>query len=817
MHKFGGTSVGTPERVAKVADIVRGLPGRRAVVVSAFAGVTDGLLSLLALSAAHDVEAKQSFGRLVQRHQDAARALLPAGAAQSGYLDTLEREARDVEDVVRSAFLLRHAAEDAVEFVAGHGELWSARLLAAHLEAQGQTAAFIDARTFLTVEQTGQGPTPDWEKSHAGLAPLVEGADVVVITGFIARTADGRSTTLKRNGSDLSASIVGNLLDAAAVTIWTDVDGVLTADPRKVPEAVVTPHLSYAEAAELAYFGAKVLHPHTMAPAIEKSIPILIKNTLRPGAEGSRIGPAAAEHDAERPVRGFASVDDVALINVEGKGMMGVPGVAERLFRALSDGGINVILISQASSEHSICVAVPQLQAESAKALAERAFLAELRLGHIEAIDAVGPCSILAAVGDAMGHVPGVAGRFLGALGKAGVNAMAVAQGSSERNISVVVKEADAEMGLRAAHAAFYLSDQTISVGIVGPGLIGRTLLTQIHEQRTALREQLNIDLRVRAIVDSKHMLLSDDHIDLSSWRAALDQAEPIDADRFLHHLAAPHIPHRVIVDCTASDSVAARTPVWLGHGLHVVTPNKKARAGARALVTAIDDARERTGAHYFYEATVGAGLPVLSTLRELKKTGDAIASIEGILSGTLSYLFNTYDGATSFSALVAQAREQGFTEPDPRDDLSGMDVARKVTILGREMGLDLDIGDVAVESLVPASLRDAPDAETFLSGLAAFDDEMKARYDAAQKEGGVLRYVGRISADGQGSVKLMTLPAAHAFARVTGSDNIIAFTTKRYRSQPLIVQGPGAGPEVTAGGVFADLLRLAAHLGSRS
>ncbi len=825
VHKFGGTSVGDADRYRNVAAILLGEHGaaghpdaRTCTIVSAMAGVTDALLGLCDDAKQRDGRWREHFSALIAKHRETAEALLSAESARS-FGEQLDRDARDLEDLFRATWLMRSAPLEALEYISGHGELWSARMLTALLADRGAAAHMVDAREVLVVQEAEGGPRVLWNKSEALLEECLrraKGEGPVVVTGYVARREDGTPTTLKRNGSDLSASLFGNLLDARSITIWTDVDGVLTADPRRVPDARVTPALSYAEAAELAYFGAKVLHPHTMAPAIDKRIPIWIKNSLNPDATGSCIS-----HDPDGrtglPVVGFATVDAVSLVNLEGKGMMGVPGIAERLFRALRDIGVSVTMISQASSEHSICVAVPLVDGPRAEQALRDAFAVEIQQRRIDGASRVEPCAILAAVGDRMAEVPGIAGRLMSALGNAGVNVRAVAQGSSERNISVALDAADVERGLRAVHASFTLSDQTLSLGLVGPGLIGKELLKQVQDQKALLSDRFRIDLRVRAIANSKKMVLADEEIDLNTWEQALEQGVEVDLDAFAAHVGAPHLPHGALLDCTASGAVASHTGDWLERGLHVVTPNKQACAGDLHAYQRIQRLRAASRVHFFYEATVGAGLPILSTLRDLVKTGDTVLSIEGVLSGTLSYLFNTYDGRQPFSALVRHARELGYTEPDPREDLSGMDVARKVVILAREMGLEPSLGDVKVESLIPAGLESAPSADAFLDGLADHDDAMAARFAAAAKEGAVLRFVGRVDPKVGLSVGLTTVAKDHAFARLSGSDNILAFTTGRYKTQPLIVQGPGAGPAVTAAGVFSDVLRLAGHLGARS
>jgi len=783
----------------------------RAAVVSASAGITDRLMALVDEPAADP--AAEGMAAIREHHLGLAESLLPQPAV-GDYVKALDEDLETVSAVIGAVRLLGRSAPEARSLVSGFGEVWSARLLSAHLSSLGASSEWLHAGDVLTIRDSELGPIVMWEESRRRLASRMpaDPSCILVITGYVAREESGVPTTLGRNGSDFSASIFGRLLDAREIVIWTDVDGVMSGDPRRVNEAAVIPELSYHEAMELAYFGAKVIHPRTMGPAVEKGIPIFIRNTFRPQGEGTRI---SAEGGDGNRVKGISTVDGIALVNLEGAGMIGVPGTADRLFGALRESGISVVMISQGSSEHSICFAVPEADVDRAAAVVSKAFALELEQQQIQGLDVTAGCSILAVVGDGMRGMPGIAAKLFGALGRAGVNVRAIAQGASERNISAVIDSEEATRAVKAVHSGFYLSPQTISVGLIGAGTVGSALLEQFAAELPRLRRDFNLDLRIRGIASSRRMLIGEQRLDPAAWTDAIrEQGETLDLERFVDHIHAEHLPHAVLIDCTADQGIADRYAGWLESGLHVVTPNKKANTASLDYYLRLMAARMRGGSRYLYETTVGAGLPIVHTLRDLRQTGDAILAIEGVLSGTLAYLFNVFDGSRPFSEIVREAREMGYTEPDPRDDLSGMDVARKVVILGREMGLPLELSGVQVESLVPEGL-DQGDVDSFLDGLAEHDEVFNARLAKAQAAGEVLRYVGRLQPGGEVSVGLEQLPGDHPFARLNLTDNIVQFRTHRYHDNPLIVRGPGAGPAVTAAGVFSDLLRLCANLGA--
>ena len=810
-HKFGGSSLADAGRIRHVAGLMLDADeDRQVVVVSAMQGTTDALIGL-AEAAAQGRDWQAALDGLRQRHLQAADALLESPAATRDWIDT---QCAQLAELLRAVGLLRQPGRAAFERIQGMGEVLSSRLLHAHLRERGGDYALLDAREVLVVRPGELGVIVDWQESARRLADwkLAHPQSRAVATGFVAAGPDGLPTVLGRNGSDFSAAIFAVLFDADELHIWSDVDGVLSADPRLVPEAVSLAAMSYREACELAYFGAKVIHPQTMTPAIARGLPILMRNTFNPAFAGTRID---ADGGAGGPVKGLTLNRGLALVSLEGAGLIGVPGTAERVFAALHAARISVVMISQGSSEHSICSVVREPDADAARAVLLDEFARELASAQVQGVQVVPGISVLAAVGDGMAGTPGVAAQLFGALARARVNIRAIAQGASERNISVAIAAEDQTRALRAAHAAFWLSPQTVALAVIGPGKVGAALLDQLQVALPRLRLDANIDLRLRALATSSKLWLSE-HRDSADWRARM-QGEPVETDlsSIASHLLDTHMPHAAIIDCSASNAVAEYYPQWLAAGIHVITPNKQAGAGPLDRYEAIRSARAHGGARFRYEATVGAGLPVISTLRDLLDTGDELIAIDGILSGTLAWLFNRFDGSVPFSELVREAHALGYTEPDPRDDLSGTDVARKLVILAREAGMPLSLGDVDVQSLVPERLRDA-DRDGFMASLHELDAPMLSAYDAARDRGCVLRYVARLQQDGKARVALLELPDDHAFAHLRLTDNCVQFTTRRYRDNPLIVQGPGAGPEVTAAGVFSDLLRLSAALGAR-
>ncbi len=814
--KFGGSSLATPARVRDAGEIVLAAArrGPAVVVVSAFQGVTNALLDAARLAERGDPAFERTFRDLAARHRAAVDALVARGrrrrTARAGVEDLLTK----LHEALHGIHLLHQCPLPALDLVASFGERLSALVFAAYLD-QRHPAVFADSRRLVVTDEAFTRANVQFRATNAALRRFVRGLPrrrgrraVPIVTGFIGATPDGRTTTIGRNGSDYSAAIVGAAIGARTIEIWTDVDGVLSADPRVVPAAFVLPELSYEEAMELSYFGAKVIHSATIAPAVARGIPIVIRNTLNPSAPGTVI---SRKTGRDRVAKGITSVDALSLLTLRGARMVGVPGIAERLFRALAAHGVNVILISQASSEHTICFAVR----EGDRDAAERAIRGEFRrelADRLIGLDVKADQAIVAVIGDGMEGQPGVAGKLFDALGRHNINISAIAQGASERNISCVINAADQVRALNVVHEAFFESKKRLALAVVGVGNIGGALLTQLRQQRAHLVAQ-GFDVRVVALADSKRFLIAPDGVNLARWRPALKAARrrmnPTALARELSRLA---LTNAALVDCTANPAVVDAYGAFVDAGCHIITPNKRANVLPLRRYAALMAHVQRRQKHFLYEANVGAGLPIMSTLRDLIDSGDEVVKIEGIFSGTLSYLFNTFDGSIPFSVLVKNARALGYTEPDPRDDLSGQDVARKLLILARQLGRRLDLSDVRVDSLVPPALARGPYHSRFFDDYARYDSRMTERLAKARKTGAVLRYVGTL-VEGRATAGLREFPAGHPVAQTQGSDNVIAFTTKRYAKTPLVVQGPGAGADVTAMGVFSDILKLLHYL----
>lgn len=810
LHKFGGTSLANAERFQAVQQLLSGQ--HEVIVVSAVKGVTNQLVELLQL-AREQQDYLSLCENLKKQHEQLANELCSKNA--KSFHQIIQRDLQEIKDLLHAVTLVGTFDPVIFDRIVGYGEQWSGQLLAVYLN-QFHSVTYLNTTTVIYTKVKHGIQEVDWQRSQEALEAYwqqhqLDQYDQIVATGFIVAAEDGRPTTLGRNGSDFSAAILGKLLNVKSIIIWTDVDGILSADPAKVPSAFVLKSTSYQEALELAYFGAKVLHPRAIEPVVDKAIPIYIKNSLAPSHEGTCV--SANPEPSPFLIRGLSSIDQVALLNVEGPGMVGISGIVSRLFHELSRVNISIILISQASSEHSICFAVQSEEADQAQTVLQEYFKYELREGVISRIHCDKNCAILAAVGENMIGQPGITARLGRALAKANVSIRAIAQGSSERNISIVVKQSDISRALRAVHSGFYLSNKTVSVGLIGPGLVGLTLLQQIHATIDLLANEYQTSFVVRGIANSRKMLLTEHSVDPVNIKDQLErEGAELNLNAFVAHVVSEDIPHAVIIDCTASKDITKHYIEFIKCGANIVTPNKNANSGDLILYRELKKMCQKNQRQYFYETTVCAGLPVIKTLQDLIQTGDEILSIEGVVSGTLAYIFAHLGQGKTFSEVVLEAKKLGYTEPDPRDDLSGLDVAKKFVCLAREIGLSATLDQVTLQSLVPEGLRDC-DKETFLKKLPQYDNEMEEKMQKIATATGQLHYAGLIKADGTIEVSVRSYASDHPFAHILGTNNMIVFRTGRYNKQPMIIQGPGAGASVTAAGVFADLMRLVSTL----
>ena len=810
--KFGGSSVGHPDRIRSIVDILKryyAAGDHFTVVFSAFGGVTDQLIEMSQLAARGDDRYGQLFEEFSDRHQMAITELL---GQTSGYGETsqqLRRSHEVLKNLLYGIFLVREASPRTMDYVLSFGERSSSYIISQALQQAGIPTEFLDARRIIKTDKTFGNAKVNFEKSYQKIKEhFTQHPKVQVVTGFIASAKGGLTTTLGRGGSDYTASLLAAGLDATAIEIWTDVNGVLTADPRRVKKAFTIPTMTYAEAMEMSHFGAKVIYPPTLMPALQRRIPLYIKNTFAPEFAGTKVSEESNPGGAA--VRGISSINNVALCTVSGTGMFGVPGIAARIFGALAGAGINIILITQGSSEHAISFAVQPAAAEDAKRAVEDAFAFEIERGVVNAVKVERELSVVAIIGENMRYQPGISGRLFRALGQNGINAIAIAQGSSELNVSVVIAKEDETKALNALHESFFLSDhKTLHLFIVGVGLIGGTLIEQIHKQNDYLRERRGMEVRVVGLANSKKMLFDAEGIVLADWKDSLDAAETsVDLAVFVGRMRDLNLSNSIFVDNTADSKIAAFYETILDESISISTPNKIATSSSYLQYQRLKQIAEKRGVQFRYETNVGAGLPVISTLRDLIDSGDRITKIEGVLSGSLSYIFNTFDGSRPFAAVVAEAKQKGYTEPDPRSDLSGKDVARKILILARETGVALNAEQVSIDSFLPDGAMEATSVEDFVGLLQRHEEYFTDLQHGAAQDGKVLRMVATLEGE-RATVGIQAVGPDNPFYTLSGSDNMIVFTTDRYHSRPLVVRGPGAGAEVTAAGVFAEIIQI--------
>ncbi len=813
--KFGGSSVADHDRISNVSDIIQSFVRKNeriVVVVSALGGVTDLLIRMGKTAARGDSSYQHILEAFSNRHRDVVNHLIDYSMHPAILNEIIEGQV-ELGNLLQGVFLTRELTPRTLDYILSFGERSSAFILSEVLTYRGTAAKYVDARKVIKTNDHFGSAKLLREETYNNIQELVaDPTTVYVVTGFIASNRSNFPTTLGRGGSDYTASIFGAALNAEEILIYTDVDGVLTADPRKVKQAFAVKNMTYEEAMEMSHFGARVIYPPTIVPALEKGIPIRIKNSFKPELEGTMIskhvqtdGPA---------VKGIASITNVALLTVEGSGLFGGSGVAARLFTVLTKQQINAILITQGSSQHAICFAVPPQDARKAKVALEDEFFLEMEAGLILPVQIAYDLSVIATIGDNMKSRPGISARLFEALGKNGINVILTAQGSSERNISVVIDKEDEAKALSAIHDNFFLSEfYSLNLFIVGVGLIGGTLLKQLQEQADKLKERQFVKFNVVALANSRKMIIDPAGIKLENWREVLDQSnDKTDLHSFVNRMIELNLPNSVFIDNTASDELIKYYPNILGASISISTPNKVATSSKYQDYQSLKNLADKKGVKFFYETNVGAGLPVITTISDLVNSGDRIMKIEGVLSGSLSFIFNSFDGNNSFSDLVKLARDKGFTEPDPREDLSGSDVARKLTILAREAGVELEREDIVIENILPEASLTAETVEAFFHELAKEDHQFEARRVEAESSGKVLRFIATLK-NRKGDISLKAVDTDSPFYHLNGSENMIVFTTDRYKECPLVIKGPGAGAEVTAAGVFAEILRIGYYL----
>ncbi len=808
--KFGGSSVATPERVKSVIEIARTYPLKDQVVIvfSAFGGTTDTLIQLSDQALSGDDAYKTTLHQLEGRHLDAVRLLI-AVQRQSAILATVKTMINELEDVIHGIYLVRERTPRMLDFVMSFGERLSAYIISEAFLNVGLSCEFLDARKIIRTDNHFGHAKVDFDVTNKLIREYFKfHTDLQIVTGFIATSESGETTTLGRSGSDYTAAILAGGLNAGSLEIWTDVDGMMTADPRKVKKAFTVNEMTYQEAMELSHFGAKVIFPATMQPAMVNSIPIWIKNTFNPSFRGTII--SSQSNSKDLIIKGISSMSKMSLLSVQGTGLQGVVGVSMRLFAALARENVNVILISQASSEHSICFAVDSASSARAKATIEREFVHEIKDNEMDNVSVEGDLAIVAIVGENMRHNPGTSGRMFHSLGKSGVNIYAIAQGSSELNISAVIRESDVAKALNVLHEAFFLSDKrVVNLFLVGTGLIGKELLKMIQAQYSQLSGQNLLEVNVVGIANSKKMYFDENGLELLT---AVERMNVKGDDMVLHayveRMQQMNLSNSIFVDCTSSEEVTKQYERILESNISIVTPNKKANSGPLEKYHNLKNISFKRGVRFLYETNVGAGLPVLNTLNDLLLSGDKVIRIEAVLSGTLNFIFSSYTKGKVFSKIVREAKEMGYTEPDPRDDLNGMDVARKVLILAREAGIDFELSDIEVKGLVPPDCLDAASVEEFFLKLESHDPAFEAQRKQSEAMNEKLRYMAVLE-NGKARVSLASVNSDHPFYSLKGSDNIILLTTERYHDRPMVIRGPGAGATVTAAGVFADIIRI--------
>jgi aspartokinase/homoserine dehydrogenase 1 len=809
--KFGGSSVANAENINKVIEIIKKYAtGKAIVVVSALGGITDLLINAAELAEKADEAYKEVLQETERRHLDTVKQLIPV-QQQSSILSLVKRACNEIEDICNGIFLLRELSSRTKDRIVSYGELLSSQII--HAKLQNDDIKWADARSFIVTNDNHGMAAVDFEATNKKVKEYFAAAEgrLFILPGFIAADKNNITTTLGRGGSDYTAAIMAAALDASVLEIWTDVSGMMTADPRTVAATKQIREISYQEAMELSHFGAKVIYPPTIQPVMNKNIPVWIKNTFAPQDAGTLIkSKASASADI---VRGISSISNLVLLSLEGSSMVGIPGFSKRLFEALANAFINVILITQASSEHSICVGIEEQHTAKAKAAVDKAFDYEIKLGLIEPLRIENNLSIIAIVGDSMKNHTGVSGKMFGALGRNGVNIRAIAQGSSERNISAVISTNDVKKAINILHEEFFETTyKQVNVFIAGLGNVGQKLIDQLKNQQKFLQKHLKLQLKVTGLANSKKMLFNNDGIDLNNWKELLQQGVSMNLQELSAEIQRKNLRNSVFVDVTANDDIAKIYDGLLQKSISVVACNKVAASAKYDYYKKLKSDAHEYSSLFLFETNVGAGLPVIGTLNDLLRSGDKINKIEAVLSGTLNFVFNNYNGEASFASVVKQAQNEGYTEPDPRLDLSGKDVMRKIMILAREAGEQIEMEGISNNSFMPESCMTG-NVDDFYAAMEKEEAHFKKIFEAAEAAGKKLKFVASYTPSAPGTIAAVGLQQVDPksdFYHLYGKDNAVLFYTDRYPENPLVIKGAGAGAEVTASGVFADIIRAA-------
>ena len=806
--KFGGTSVGSAKNIQKVVEIVSQKKEKNIVVVSALGGITNLLIKASELAVKGDQDYVNVLKEIQTKHKEAIDELFGEEHQQKS-ANFVMTQMHKLKDTLKGVYLLNDLSEKSLAKIVSVGEILSSFIITEAIKLKSISCKLLDSRLLIKTDSHYSKASVHYGETYKNIAEAVQATDkrVIVMPGFIASDGKNNATTLGRGGSDFTAAIAANAVDAELLEIWTDVSGMFTANPQLVKQAKPIEQITYQEAMELSHFGAKVIYPPTIQPAMDKKIPILIKNTMAPDDRGTLIAEKIVA--GKNMVKGISHIEQISLLTLQGNGMVGVPGISKRLFGALSQQNINVKFITQASSEHSISFAIDEEEAENAKIAVDKAFEYEIFQRKINPVTVENDLAIIALVGDNMKSHQGISGKMFSSLGNNNVNIVAIAQGSTEKNISAVIAKKDAKKALNSLHTTFFENQlKQINLFIVGVGNVGSKLLEQIEQQQPYLIDKLHLEMKVVGLANSKKMIFKEEGIDLENWKDQLKNSKMTsNLDEFYNHVIDLNLRNSVFVDNTANDIVPTYYEKYLRKSIAVVACNKVASSSDFENYNQLKELSKEYNAPYLFETNVGAGLPIIDNLKNMVNSGDEIKEIKAVLSGSLNFIFNNFDENNSFYDVVKKAGEEGYTEPDPRIDLSGVDVMRKILILVRESGIQMELSDIENESFLPKASAEAKSVDAFMESLKTEASHFNQLREAAEKNNSKLKFVASFNR-GKAKVKLEQIPQDHPFYNLDGKDNIVLFYTNRYADQPLIIKGAGAGSEVTASGIFGDIIR---------